>query len=160
MAAHCCGSFGAYKHLYSRHQDLSTDGLETVWVSKRFIPTDLRSTAPVPKHKPMVSREYQQLPSYWVPLGEPSLKVIDRGYEEREIYASQPSTRSEEWSSLRQILPSRGTCRRGYPPNWGTGIAVPPPTSPYKETRFPHINSPMTRYVDHMHQTNRLFKLH
>jgi hypothetical protein len=41
-----------------------------------------------------------------------------------------------------------------------TGMASPPAMVRQKQSRFPHINSPMTRYTDDMHLTNRLFKLH
>ncbi|XP_078001067.1 uncharacterized protein LOC144453619 [Glandiceps talaboti] len=160
MAAQSFGAFGAYKYLYSRYQEPDSGEFQTVWVSKRYIPTDLRSTAPVPRHKLMSSSGMPQANPSWVPLGEPSLGMIDRGFEEKEIYASQPSTRAEEWSTLRQVLPSRGRPYRHGPPNWGTGITDPPRLISRQQSRFPHINSPMTRYVDDMHATNRLFKLH
>ena len=73
-----------------------------------------------------------------------SLRARDR--EECRLLPYSHATRSEEWSTLRQILPSRGYLNRVASPRWGTG----PPHSNVdygKEapSRFPHINSPMTR---------------
>ncbi|XP_072164288.1 uncharacterized protein [Diadema setosum] len=140
--------------------NIQGDSRETVWVNKRYIPTDLRSTAPVPRHKLLAPRQLPQAERGWVPMGEASLRQISRANEEKELYVSQPSTRSEDWSTLRQMLPSTGRPLRFSPPNWGTGHAYAPPMIGHRQTRFPHINSPMTRYVDNMHTTHKLFKLH
>lgn len=89
-----------------------------------------------------------QLPAtdrHWVPLGEASLRSISRSGEENQIFVSATSTRSEEWSTLRQILPSIGRPQRQRPPNWGTGLARPPHMTEIKQSRFHHVNSPMTR---------------
>ncbi|XP_033095376.1 uncharacterized protein LOC117099953 [Anneissia japonica] len=176
MAAQCLGSFGSHKWRYHQYlkekyyQNLPKDregdegihgfSKETVWVNKRYIPTDLRSTAPVARHKLMTPDQLPQAEKHWVPDGEQSLRSISRASEETCIYRSQPSTRSEQWSTLRQMLPSYGTPIRKGPPNWGTGMALPPVVTPKKQSRFPHINSPMTKYTDDMHLTNRLFRLH
>ncbi|CAH1791022.1 unnamed protein product [Owenia fusiformis] len=167
MAAHCMGNFGAYKFAYSRFmddpirsQESNRKDEETVWVNKRYIPTDFRSTAPVPRYKIVAPNLLPEPPRYWVPLGEASLKTFDRAGDEESIYPSQPSSRCEEWSTLRQMLPSRGRPYRHSPPNWGTGASAPPQWTGKNQGRFPHINSPMTRYTDDMHLTNRLFKLH
>lgn len=37
------------------------DCQETVWVNKRYIPTDLRSTAPVPRHKLLAPKKVNTL---------------------------------------------------------------------------------------------------
>ena len=125
------------------------------------------------------------LPSHWVPLSEAPLKSFSRAPEEKHIHESAPSSRCEQWSTLRQMLPSKGHCVRHQPPKWGTGLSTEPKWSVKKQKRFPHINSPMTKYgivdhlfsrwlystlsyllsplhsyVDDMHLTNRLFKLH
>ncbi|XP_071963963.1 uncharacterized protein [Antedon mediterranea] len=175
MSGECMGTFGSYQWRYPQYlmekyyQNVTPaagdDGVqgastETVWVNKRYIPTDLRSTAPVARHKLMTPTNLPQVEKHWVPYGEPSLSRILRATEEQFIYKSQPSTRSEQWSTLRQLLPSYGRPIRKCPPNWGTGIALPPLVTPKREERFPHINSPMTRYTDDMHLTNRLFRLH
>ena len=152
MAAACLGSFGAYKLAYSRHRNppLTSEpssSNETVWVNKRYIPTDLRSTAPVSRYKFIMSNKLPYVAHHWVPPVEPPTTIYDRGHEERHIYASQPSDRCQEWSTLRQMLPSRGRAVGWSPPNWGTGAADGPPMTPQKAARFQHINSPMTRYA-------------
>lgn len=176
------GNFGAHKWQYHEYlaerfnrsnkspgpdsqlkQDEATiqgEAQQTVWVNKRYIPTDLRSTAPVPRHKLLAPRRLPNAESGWVPMGEASLRQYSRAGEEKNLYVSQPSTRSEDWSTLRQILPSKGLANKYSPPNWGTGHAYAPPMIGSRQTRFPHINSPMTRYVDNMHTTHKLFKLH
>lgn len=156
MAANCMGTFGTYQYM-SRHKPDNS----TVWVTKRYIPTDLRVNAPVPRQKPLAPN-LKDLPApakHWVPPRDPLLHMVYRSHEETQG-ASQPSTRCEEWSTLRQMLPSRGRPSRIRPANWGTHYAPPPSMEGSIQRRFPHINSPMTRYVDDMHGTNRLFRLY
>ncbi len=149
MTANCLGNFGTYQYLWSLHlkdanRDSNTSN-ETVWVTKRYIPTDLRVNAPVPRHK-LLAPDVKQLPrpaDHWIP---PRLEPrTSSGKRESTIYSSQPSTRCEEWSTLRQMLPSAGRPMRIRPPNWGTGAAQPPMLNNDIQRRFPHINSPMTR---------------
>ena len=155
MTATCTGTFGAYQYMWSRNmQELAkakpTESCDQslVWVTKRYIPTDLRVLAPVPRHKPL-SPDAKDLPApqkHWIPQ---SRVTPSRGhYTERiqeKIYHSSPSTRCEEWSTLRQMLPSRGRTAKVYPENWGTGLTSPPSMSFERQSNFPHINSPMTR---------------
>ena len=68
------------------------------------------------------------------------------------------STRCEDWSTLHRTLPSVGYPLKESPPNWGTGASPAPKMTNKKIERFPAINSPMTRYVDDMAKTNRLFR--
>jgi hypothetical protein len=72
------------------------------------------------------------------------LRARDR--EESRLLPYSHATRCEEWSTLRQTLPSRGYMNKRASPRWGTG---PPHKSlDYKKeapSQFPHINSPMTR---------------
>ena len=153
MTATCMGNFGTYQYMYNRNTEeqpkqlsSSTNDRNTVWVTKRYIPLDLRVTAPVPKHKPVVP-DAEQLPappSHWVPRqletpGSAHIRERDR------VCPSMPSTRCEDWSTLRQMLPSRGRPHSMVPPNWGTGLGNPPSMSAQFQDRFPHINSPMTR---------------
>lgn len=164
MTANCLGSFGTYQYVWSRHfNEANPDAnrsKETVWVTKRYIPTDLRVSAPVPIQK-LMAPDVKELPrpaDHWLlPRLESKSNRLNR---ERYVYTSQPSTRCEEWSTLRQMLPSAGGPVRIGPQNWGSGASAPPNVTPELNRRFPHINSPMTRYVDDMHLTNRLFKLH
>lgn len=174
------GNFGMYKMFYPQYLDKQWNEYkaleaksqeqddkhirgfspDTVWVNKRYIPTDLRSTAPVARHKLIAPRCLPPSKKEWIPIGEASVRDFSRAREETDIHASSPSTRCEEWSTLRQLLPSRGRSLTHSPPNWGTGAAYPPEMLGRKQTRFPHLNSPMTRYTDDMHLTNRLYKLH
>lgn len=101
-----------------------------------------------------------KLPTHWVPESEPPIKSFSRAKEEKRIHVCAPSTRCEQWSTLRQMLPSKGHCEHQRPPKWGTDLSHPPPQSARRPKRFPHINSSMTNYVDDMHQTNRLFRLY
>lgn len=87
MTAQCMGNFGCHKWLYPQYLNdalqekyqlirfspngyqplackesnnddkIDGDSHETVWVNKRYIPTDLRSTAPVPRHKLLAPRK-------------------------------------------------------------------------------------------------------
>ncbi|XP_069118389.1 uncharacterized protein [Argopecten irradians] len=169
MTAHSMGAFGAYKYAYSRYLKEREDkekerkeleeGPETVWVTKRYIPTDLRVTAPVPRHKLLAPKELPPAEKHWVPTIEPPLRSFDRG-PEAAIFKSHPSTRCEEYSTLKQMIPSSGSLIRVAPPNWGTAGGVPIMHSLVPARRYPMINSPMTKYVDDMHTTNKLFKLH
>lgn len=156
MTAASLGAFGSYKIQWSRErQGLTKPTLpdlvneETVWVTKRYIPTDLRVTAPVPRHK-LIALNVKHLPApepHWIPPAKQTTPwAFSRDHEEMsQFFASQPSTRCEEWSTLRQMLPSRGSSHRAGPPNWGTGFGEPPRTSAQIQRTFPHINSPMTR---------------
>lgn len=165
------GAFGAYKQAYSRYkQELEqrekeleegeeNPEVETVWITKRYVPTDLRSTAPVPRHKLLAPKQLPFPDRHWIPSLDPPLRSFERAHSEF-IYTSHPSTRCEDYSTLRQMLPSRGSVYKLNPPNWGTYYSLPPLIAENSPKRFPLVNSPMTRYVDDMHLTNRLFKLH
>ncbi|XP_064622686.1 uncharacterized protein LOC135484915 [Lineus longissimus] len=170
MAGPLLGVYGPHKVQFSRHlKQLKLQTREeeeeecypqTVWVSKRYIPIDLRSTAPVPRYKIMSPQNRPTPPNHWIPTNEAPLRSYECGGMSELPYVSQPSTRCEEWSSLRQMLPSSGRAVPHEPPNWGTGTSTPPKMTSEIQRRFSHVNSPMTRYVDHMHLTNRLFRLH
>ncbi|KAK7504308.1 hypothetical protein BaRGS_00004612 [Batillaria attramentaria] len=168
MAAASMGAFGAYKLQYHRYlqklaereQEEEDPENETVWVTKRYDPLDLRVVAPVPRHKLLAPKANAgAAEEHWVPVGDPPLRSFERG-RARVVFASYPSTRSEDWSTLRQMLPSRGAPHRVRPPNWGTGLAPPPFIKERAPPRLPHVNSPMTRYVDDMHTTNKLFRIY
>lgn len=166
------GAFGAYKQAYSRYLqeleqrekeleegDEDSPEVETVWVTKRYVPTDLRLTAPVPRHKLFAPKDLPYPERHWIPVRDPPLRSFERSAS-AIIYRSHPSTRCEEFSTLRQMLPSYGSVRKLNPPSWGTSYSLPPIVIDRPTKRFPLVNSPMTRYVDDMHLTNRLFKLH
>lgn len=120
---------------------------DLVWVNRWYTPEDLRSSAPAQRHKFLAQRQpsLSILPAHWVPLSESPLRSFSRSHEERHIQTSHPSSRCEEWSTLRQMLPSKGHCRRHLPPKWGTGASTPPSWGRKLPKRFPAINSPMTK---------------
>ncbi|WAR20532.1 hypothetical protein MAR_002370 [Mya arenaria] len=172
MAAVSMGAFGAYKQAYSkylkeleeRERELAENGedapeVETVWVTKRYTPLDMRSSAPVPRHKLLAPRQLPAAERHWIPSMDPPLRSFERSRSDF-FYKSHPATRCEDYSTLRQMLPSRGSIGKLNPPNWGTHLSLPPLISENAPRRFPLVNSPMTRYVDDMHLTNRLYKLH
>ena len=151
------GSFGAYKQAYSKYKQELEDRemlfmksepqipeAQTVWVTKRYIPTDLRATAPVPRHKLLAPQRLPAADSHWVPNMEPPLRSFDRGTGS-VIFVSHPSTRCEEYSTLRQMFPSSGSAWKNSPPDWGTSYGLPPAPVVRPPRRFPKINSPMTR---------------
>lgn len=137
----------AYDKMKEENNIMSQNMQEStaVWVNKRYIPTDLRHTAPVPRCKLMCQRP-TGLPSsemHWMKPGPVPLSSFQR--ENGRVFISHPSTRCEEWSTLRQMLPSRGYPLVTSPPNWGTGNNLPPITGATTLNRVPKVNSPMTR---------------
>lgn len=150
MTALSMGAFGAYKHAYSKYLQEREAAIarnqppETVWVTKRYVPTDLRSTAPVPRHKLLAPKELPSAEQHWIPVTDPPLRTFDRG-PGNAVFKSHPSTRCEEYSTLRQMLPSRGYLVRFQPQNWGTGSELPVAYADNTPKRFPIINSPMGR---------------
>ena len=150
MTALSMGAFGAYKQAYSRYMQEREDAAranaptETVWVTKRYIPTDLRATAPVPRHKLLAPKALPPAEYHWIPVTDPALRSFDRG-PGNAVFKSHPSTRCEEYSTLRQMLPSQGSLVRFPPQNWGTGNEMAIAYSERPQRRFPIINSPMGR---------------
>lgn len=139
-------SLGGMLFGYKSTAKIRPDNNDVVWVNKRHDPQDLRSNAPVQRSKficdPPVATT---VPEHWARETQPSLKTFSRHLEEEKWYPSSPATRCEEWSTLRQMLPSKGVPSRSIYPRWGTGMALPPPFHPKSQKHFPHINSPMTR---------------
>jgi hypothetical protein len=146
MAAQCLGGF---LYGYKNRGEIHPKNSEVVWVNKRYCPLDMRSSAPVPRSKFLLeqrtSEEISAIPTHWKKDVEPSLKTFSRHLEEEQWYPSSQATRCQEWSTLRQILPSRGIPDRLIAPRWGTNITNNMNFQPSTERKFPHINSPMTR---------------
>lgn len=117
------------------------------WVTCRYTPEDMRPTAPAQSQK--FGTEPQILPnvpSYWVPAPEAPPKSFSRASEDG-TYGSSPATRSEEWSTLRQMLPSRGYHISRKPPKWGTSDTLAPPLiTKARPKRYAKISSIMARY--------------
>ncbi|KAL8604818.1 hypothetical protein ACOMHN_028446 [Nucella lapillus] len=153
MVAASMGAFGTYKTQYLRYlqereeleKAAQRPSTEVVWVTRRYDPLDLRNTAPVPRHKlPPPADEYS------LPQTEPTLRSFER-QEPDCVFASFPSTRDEHWSTLREMLPSRGSAYKRRPPSWGIGQAPPPIMIDRQYRRMPKVNSPMSRYTDEVH---------
>ena len=158
MAASCMGSFGTYQYLRNRKrvenklwndedQKEDTNPEETVWVVMRYTPQDLRATAPVPRYKPLTpsTTSLPQPAKHWIPAKQSPPANFTRDAEETNMYRSTPSTRCEEWSTLRQMLPSHGpgVCLR--PPSWGVSPSIGPPRPVGIQRDFSRMSTPMSR---------------
>ncbi len=142
-------TFAGYTHHYWSAKIPRDKYNDLVWVNRWYSPADLRSSAPVQRYKFLAQPRPTSgsLPKHWVPVSEAPLKSFSRASEEKEMQVSDPASRSEEWSTLRQMLPSKGHCQYTHKkiPKWGLAISHPPPWSSTKPKRYPHMNSPMTR---------------
>lgn len=121
---------------------------EVVWTHRWYNPRDLRSETPVLRNKPRVWGQQNELTSdqaHWVPPpSSPPLRSFSREGG-RVVHSAAPSSRCEQWSTLRMMLPSQGHCVRHRSPYWGTGTSATPTWSSRPPKRFPRINSPMTK---------------
>jgi len=139
-------SLGGMLYGYKSNAKIQPEHNDVVWVNKRHDPQDLRSNAPVQRSKFLCDPPVDiSVPGHWRRETEPALKTFSRHLEEENWYPSSPATRCEEWSTLRQILPSKGIPNRTICPRWGTGMPLPLAFHHSNQKRFPHINSPMTR---------------
>ena len=120
---------------------------EVVWGHRWHNPQDLRSETPVHLNKLTTqSLDRLALSDHWEQKPPcPPLQSFNRSNEERAVYSAMPSSRCEEWSTLRSMMPSRGHCMRHMPPRWGTSESTAPSWSTSPPKRYPHINSPMTK---------------
>lgn len=137
---------------FSRHfwaEKVPKDATNSVtWVNRWYNPRDLRDCAPLQTRKFPTQPFFDSssVPSQWVAHPEAPLSTFSRNSEEKDgPYGSSPSTRCESWSTLRQMLPSHGWPQRQCPPKWGTDLSTTPRWCRRRQTRFPHINSPMTK---------------
>lgn len=138
-------SIGGLLYGYKTAAQIQPRVNDVVWVNKRHDPQDLRSNAPVQRSKFICGPPDMAVGQHWRRETQPALKTFSRHMEEEKWYPSNQATRCEEWSTLRQILPSKGVPGRVICPRWGTGLSGQPSFQPKIETCFPHINSPMTR---------------
>ena len=117
------------------------------WVNRQYTPLDLRSTMPVQAHKFVTNPPPPStVPSFWVPRPEVAPKQLTRTAEGEQMTPSSPATRCEEWSTLRQMLPSRGHYIKKKPEKWGSSgdLALPAITNT-RPQNYPKINSVMTK---------------
>lgn len=141
--------FGGYtKHFWSTTIPRKPYN-KLAWVNRRHTPSDLRSTIPAQAHKFLDShRPPCSVPPCWVPRPEvpPRKSSCDQTAEGRLLTPSSPATRSEEWSTLRQMIPSRGHYLRNKPQKWGTsGDLALPTISGNRPQDYPKVKSMMTR---------------
>lgn len=80
-----------------------------------------------------------------LPPRERSLRDISRRSEEKQTYPSYRITRCEDWSTLREMLPSSGRPEKVSSEHWGTSITEPPAMVPDYPKRHPAINSAMSK---------------
>lgn len=142
--------FGGYtKHFWTASVPY-TPYNKLSWVNRRYTPADLRSRIPAQAHKFQgSSRPPSSVEPCWVPRPEPPPKRLSLWKAEGgEINISSPSpaAHSLEWSTLREMLPSRGHQVRKKAEKWGTSeeLALPSHTQ-NRPNYFPKINSLMTR---------------
>lgn len=140
-------SIGGMLYGYKYDAKIHPEENNVVWVNKRHDPQDLRSNAPVQRSKFICGPPdmHMEVAQHWRRETQPSLKTFSRHLEEEKWYPSSQATRCQEWSTLRQILPSKGIQHREICPRWGTGMPLSPTFRPSNQKDFPHINSPMTR---------------
>lgn len=147
MAAECLGTPFSHKR-FRKVVTIDPQSNEVVWVKQRYTPKDLRNTTPVQRWKFMVTslpQNFSQIPDGWKYHVDPPSKLFARDMEEERLLPYSHATRCEEWSTLRQMLPSLGQRNRVATPCWGTGTLRELQFSRKEQTRFPHVNSPMTR---------------
>ena len=137
---------------------------QLTWTNRRYTPADLRSTMPVQAHKFIGHTRPSSVQQCWVPRCEPPPQTYSAhprpgtsgalAVEGRLMCPSSPATRSEEWSTLRQMLPSRGHYLKQKPEKWGTsGALALPNVSQSRPYYFPKINSPMTKYESRLYDS-------
>ncbi|XP_003382544.1 PREDICTED: uncharacterized protein LOC100637192 [Amphimedon queenslandica] len=132
---------------------------ELVWVDRWYNPLDNRSRTPSQRHK-FLAQSRPNIPQQWtLPEISQPLGFFSRSKEQQSQFPDL-KTRCERWSTLREMLPSRGHTLSARPPKWGTNESRPPVMSARRPKRYPHLNSPMTNYIDDMHKSDRLFRLY
>lgn len=140
---------------------------EVVWVRRRIDIIDPRFEAPAPRYKIVARdpdtvcvdrRKYAAAVDPCSLPTPPTPKCWTREAE-KAIFVSQHHTRCEQWSTLREMLPSRGRAEPQKQPNWGTGRGVAPSLVGTRASRFPVYDSEMTRFVKVAHAVDPQFHL-
>ena len=123
------------------------------WVNRWYTPENLHSVSktPVQTHKFVTNaRPTSTVHNCWVPRPEAPPKrhsVCLINGEEVVMTSPAPATRDLQWSTLRQMLPSRGHEVRKKAERWGTSGDLALPTLTQKRPNYyPRVKSPMTRY--------------
>ena len=142
------GSLGALSYGYSRN--IFPQNNEMVWVMRQYNPNEQRTkgSVPVPRHKFLYSgkEKLPDVPNDWRLDVEQPMYSFSAPISQQRFYPSSHATRCEEWSTLRQNLPTREFFMKDSPPKWGVGkMPLPPKITDSIAKRYPHINSSMTR---------------
>ncbi|XP_065177689.1 uncharacterized protein LOC135808429 [Sycon ciliatum] len=130
---------------------------EVTWVHKTHCKNDERSVYPARTVKPMAEKypPPEPVPKYWVQVPDAQLGTFSRESEETMHYRSCQGTRCEEWSSVREMLPSQGFPLPHLQKKWGTSGTEPPPNTSKRTKRFTHFNSTNTGYMDDVYVNNK-----
>ena len=136
------------------------------WQTKYYDPQDNRT-----KNVPSIPRAYSTLPCR-EPMGYPDPKELYRPQVPPARYSTtmrmhaiptkpSPSTKIEEWSTLRQMMPSQGSQSfKPVPENWGTGGGYPSKyVSGDQQPSFNRVNSAMSRFAHDSWFHDRNFKM-
>ncbi|CAL1533885.1 unnamed protein product [Lymnaea stagnalis] len=163
MAASCYGTFGLWKHQYSSYQNegFSRPDSEMVWVTQRYNPLDERVRAPVPRHKLFVPRT-TPLPEserYWIPKSTTSPTTFGNAHRSNFMFVSHPATRCEDYSTLRQMLPTYSNIVRVDQAKWGVSGSMTERQTARMPLRFPHVNGCFTKFIDEGNRIHQGFKL-
>eukprot|EP01135_Chromosphaera_perkinsii_P012067 Nk52_evm5s2579 gene=Nk52_evmTU5s2579 len=133
-----------------------------LWHRKKFSPLDQRFECPHIPKKPL--RIPEVVPDNWIPRTDPELYyTLSLPAIPDEGYLAQRSTRCEEWSVLKQMLPSKPTVKKNPEADHGWGVKAFPPVvlnRPGEErTNYNLIGNPATKYYDSMIKADKQFYL-
>uniref|UniRef100_A0A1I8HLM1 Ribosome biogenesis protein NOP53 n=1 Tax=Macrostomum lignano TaxID=282301 RepID=A0A1I8HLM1_9PLAT len=134
---------------------------QLVWLKQSVDHVEPRPVRPASRHKLLVLRSPARPQPEWLLGWQPEpLPPTDRCLPAADgnplRLLSHPSTRCEDWSTLRQLLPSRG---RPLAAAWDQpgGNPAPPVASGRPATSFPRMRSEMTSFCDAMFVNDKDF---
>lgn len=141
-------SLGGLSYGYSRN--IFPKDNELVWVVRAFNPKEPRTigTVPVPRHKFLYPgpEKLPDISSDWRLHADSPISSYSVQPSKKRFFPSSHATRCEEWSTLRQCLPTKEIIHREAAPRWGVGaMPAKPKTLNRLPKRHPYINSPMSR---------------
>ena len=95
----------------NKNSEINSGTNELIWKLNNLSPRDPRADKPVASSVSAEQTSVNKLPPDWRLPVDPSIKFYSRHHEEKGFLKFSPSTRCEEWSTLRQMLPSRSLVR-------------------------------------------------
>ena len=132
---------------------------EIIWIMNPCNTDDVRPSFPVPRYKIYYPNPLQKLDQSFQLAENRLLPQWGKKYA-TPFCPSSHSSRSEDWSVLRAMLPSKGISVKKSSPNWGTGSGSPPKFVRRKVSYFPRVESAMSKFTEKAHQNDRLFRLY